>query len=392
MLNFEHHIPTKVYFGQGALSNLQEALAPYGKKLLLAYGGGSVKKSGLYAQVMGILTREGYEVTELSGIDPNPRIESVEEGVRLCREKQIQVILAVGGGSTIDCAKAVAAGVYYEGDLWTMVEKGGSRGPFLPLAAVLTLSATGSEFDPMAVISNLKTREKKGARFDYPAVSICDPCFTFTVPPLQTASGSADIMSHIMEDYFAREMDCDFSEELAETILRSVMKHCPVALKEPDNYQARANLMLNSSLACSGIPSYGKDFSGWAVHAMEHELSAFYDITHGVGLAILTPRWLRHILAKDPSITPRLVRFAEKVFGLSGDDKNLLARQGIDALEAYFVSTGLPMGLEALGIGREHFEDMAEHVCRSGRLARAYVPLGKEDVIAIFEACIPSPA
>ena len=389
MQNFVHNIPTKVYFGKGALAHLPEALAPYGKKLLLAYGGGSVKKMGLYDEVINILNREGFQVTELSGIAPNPRIDSVREGVRLCREKEIDVILAVGGGSTIDCAKVVAAGVFFEGDdLWDLVLHGPQNSRALPLVDVLTLSATGSEFDPMAVISNPETREKKGVRMHHPAASICDPCYTFSVSAYQTAAGSADIMSHVMEDYFAREEDCDFAEELAESMLRSVMKNCPIAIQEPENYTARANLMIQSSIGCSGVPAYGKDNTGWACHAMEHELSAFYDITHGVGLAILTPRWMRHILKKDPTVTGRFARFARNVMGLSGADDAALALEGTYALERYFTSTGIPMSLTAVGIGREHFGDMAAHACQGDRLAMAYVPLNEADVTAIFEACL----
>ena len=388
MRNFVHDIPTKVYFGKGTIQHLPEALAPYGKKLLLTYGGGSIKKSGLYDTVMEILKQEGFQVFELSGIAPNPRIESVREGVKICRDNQVDVILAVGGGSTIDCSKVIAAGVFYEGDdLWELVKQG-AQGRALPLVDILTLSATGSEFDPMAVISNLETREKLGTMACYPAASICDPTYTYSVSPYQTASGSADMMSHVMEDYFAREEDCDFAEELAESMLRSVMKNCPLAIREPDNYAARANLMIHSSIGCSGIPSYGKEFSGWVCHGMEHELSAFYDITHGVGLAILTPRWMRHILKKDPTVTGRFARFARKVMGLEGEDEAALALAGTHALEEYFASTGIPMSLGELGIGREHFADMAAHACRGNRMAHAYVPLFEEDVMAIFEACL----
>ena len=320
MLNYVHSIPTKVYFGKGQIQRLPEALASFGKRVLLAYGGGSIKRVGLYDRIMALLNDGGFIVTEFSGIEPNPRIESVAEGVRLCKENHIDVILAVGGGSTIDCSKAIACGVFYEGDdLWQMIVTSGGFSKALPLVDVLTLSATGSEFDGGGVISNMKLNEKLGAGLTYPAVSICDPTYTFSVPAYQTAAGSADIMSHTFENYFSRESDSDLSEGICETILKSVMKNCPIAIREPDNYSARANLMACSSVACAGIPAYGKEVTGWPCHAMEHELSAYYDITHGVGLAILTPRWMRHILRKDPSVTPRFVRFARNVMGLDGD-------------------------------------------------------------------------
>ena len=389
MLNYVHAIPTKVYFGKGQIERLPEALAPFGKRVLLAYGGGSIKRIGLYDTIMALLNEGGFIVTELSGIEPNPRIESVAEGVRLCKENDINVILAVGGGSTIDCSKAIACGVFYEGDdLWQMIVDGRGYAKALPLVDVLTLSATGSEFDGGGVISNMKLNEKLGAGLTFPAVSICDPTYTFTVSPYQTAAGSADIMSHIFEGYFSREEDCELSDGIAETILKTVMQYTPVALRDPENYSARANLMSCSSVACSGIPEYGKEDTGWPCHAMEHELSAFYDITHGVGLAILTPRWMRFILKKDPTALPRFVRFARNVFGLEGEDELALAREAIDRLEAYFRSTGIPMTLRELNIGEEHFEVMAAHANRNSRLAHAFVPLTQDDVVAIYRACL----
>ena len=389
MLNFVHNIPTKLYFGKGQIRHLADALDPFGKKVLLAYGGGSIRKTGLYDTVMDILNRGGFKATELAGIEPNPRIESVEEGVRLCKENEIDVILAVGGGSTIDCCKAIAAGVFYEGDdLWAMVKSADHLRKALPLVDVLTLSATGSEFDGGGVISNMKTREKLDGLYTYPAVSICDPTYTFTVPAYQTAAGSADIMSHIFEGYFSRTDDSDLSDGIAETILKSVMKNVPIALKEPDNYAARANLMADSSVACSGIPEYGKQGTGWPCHSMEHELSAYYDITHGVGLAILTPRWMRHILKKDASATPRFVRFARNVMELTGENEKDLAMAGIDALEAYFRSTGIPMTLSELGITDEYFEEMAAHANAGGYLKDSFVALTNEDIVEIYKACL----
>jgi len=389
MLNYVHNIPTKLFFGEGQLCRLDGALRPFGKRVLLTYGGGSIKKIGLYDEITDILSKGGYTVTELSGIEPNPRIESVEKGVALCKENNIDVILAVGGGSTIDCSKAIAAGVFYEGkNLWDMVC--GARGcsKALPLVDVLTISATGSEFDAGAVITNLKTHEKLAGMFTYPAVSICDPTYTFSVSPYQTASGSADIMSHIFEGYFSRTEDSELSDGIAETVLRTVMKYCPIALREPDNYAARANLMAVSSVACSGIPEYGKQGTGWPCHAMEHELSAYYDITHGVGLAILTPRWLRHILKKDRTSMWRFVRFARSVMGLDGDDDEKLAYAGIDALESYFKSTGIPMTLGELNIGPEHFAEMAAHANSGGYLKDSFVALTDSDIVDIYRACL----
>lgn len=389
MQNYYHNVPTKLYFGKGQICNLSGSLDEYGKNVLLVYGGGSLKKTGLYDEVMKILKEGGFRVTECAGVEPNPRIETVRRGVDLCKNNSIDVVLAVGGGSTIDCSKAIAAGVYYDGDLWQMIREYKTIGvPALPLVDILTVSATGSEFDGVAVISNPETKEKLAARFNYPNVSICDPTYTFTVSAYQTAAGSIDIMSHIMEGYFAREADSDLSEGIAETILKSVIKNLPIALKEPDNYSARANLMANASLACSKIPEYGKEDTGWPCHGMEHELSAYYDVTHGVGLAILTPRWMRHILKKDPSCSWRFAKFARNVWGLEGGDELPLAEAGINALEEFFRASGVPMSLTELGIPEDHFEEMAKHASGGGRFAKSFVPLEPEDVVEIFKASL----
>lgn len=389
MQNYSHTIPTKIYFGKGQISRLAEALRPFGAKVLLTYGGGSIKKTGLYDTVMDILSDEGFTVFECGGIEPNPRIESVERGVKLCRENGIEVILAVGGGSTIDCSKAIAAGVFYEGDdLWQMVAERHGVLKALPLVDILTLSATGSEYDGGGVISNMKINQKLGNSYTFPAVSICDPTYTFTVSKYQTAAGTADIMSHIFEEYFSRTPDSDLADGICETVLKSAIKNLPIALAEPDNYSARANLMSISSIACSGIPSYGKQSSGWPCHAMEHELSAFYDITHGVGLAILTPRWMRHILKKDPSCEWRFVRFAKNVWGMEGEDEHALANAAIDRLEEFFRDSGIPMTLSELGIGEEHFAEMASHANRGGYLKNSFVALTDEDIVEIYRACL----
>ena len=384
MLNYQRTSPTKLYFGKGQISHLEEALKSFGKNVLLTYGGGSIKKIGLYDEVMKILNKSGFRVTELSGIDPNPRIESVAEGVRLCREQNIDVILAVGGGSTLDCSKAIAVGTYYEGDdMWEMVVNAeGIAEKALPLVTILTLSATGSEYDGGGVISNMNTNQKLGRSYTYPAVSICDPTYTFSVSPYQTAAGSADIMSHIIEDYFSRTDDSDLSDGIAETILRSVMKNCPIAIKEPDNYSARANLMTNSSIACSGIPAYGKQETGWPCHAMEHELSAFYDITHGVGLAILTPVWMEYVL--DESSVDKFAEYAKNVWDVDDNDKWNAAREGIRKTRECFTSWGMPTKLSELDIDDRYFRDMAQKAAVRG-LDSAYKPLFERDIVNILK-------
>ena len=299
------------------------------------------------------------------------------------------MVLAAGGGSTIDAAKAICVGAYFEGDdYWEIVTTKGVKRKALPLVDILTLSATGSEFDGGGVISNLKTNEKMGNSFTYPSVSICDPQYTYSVNAYQTAAGSIDIMSHVLEGYFSRNEGVDLSDGIAEVILKSVIRNLPIALKKPDDYEARANLMMASSVACSGIPEYGKTYSGWVCHGLEHELSAWYDITHGVGLAIVTPVWMRYILKKDPSITPRFVSFAKNVFHLEDEDDTALAYKGIDELEKFFTETGIPMKLSQLGIDDSHFQEMAQHVNRSGRLSNASVSLNEEDAVNILRMCL----
>ena len=388
MLNYVHDIKTKLYFGKGSISYLKESLEQFGKNVLIVYGGGSIKKIGLYDEVIKILNDNGFEFVECGGVEPNPRIESVEKGVKLCKENNIDVVLAIGGGSTIDCSKAICSGYYYEGDdLWDMVKNRQKGRKSLPLVDILTISATGSEFDGGGVITNLKTHEKLGSPFTYPSVSICDPTYTFSVSKYQTAAGSADIMSHIFEGYFARTMDSDLADGIAETVLKSVMKNLPIALKEPDNYSARANLMADANVACSGIPEYGKDYTGWPCHAIEHELSAYYDITHGVGLAILTPRWMRFILKKDSTTLERFERFGKNVMGLDGSGLDL-ANRAIDKLEEFYKDCGILMSLSELNINDEHFKEMAVHANINDRLKNAYVSLSVDDVEEILRACL----
>ena len=298
------------------------------------------------------------------------------------------MILAVGGGSTIDCCKAIAAGVFYDGDLWEMVANRHGLLPALPLVDILTLSATGSEFDNCGVISNPDINEKLGNVYTYPAASICDPTYTYSVSAYQTAAGTADIMSHIFEGYFSRTEDSSLSDYVAEGVLKTAIKYLPIALRKPDDYEARANLMAIAPVACSGIPEYGKQGTGWPCHQMEHELSAFYDITHGVGLAILTPRWMRFILEKDPSCAWRFVRFAKNVWGLNGADDAALAEAGIAALENFFRDAGIPMTLSELGIGTEHFAEMAAHANRNDCLKNSFVALTTPDIVEIFRRCL----
>ena len=386
MDNFIYSIPTKIYFGKGQISHLGEMLRGY-DRLLLVYGGGSIKKSGLYDTVIGILKRNSVQAAELSGVEPNPKIGSVREGVRLCRERGVQAVLAVGGGSAIDCAKAVAAGARYDGDPWDLVRDRGLIREALPVFSVLTLSATGSEMDPFAVISNPETREKlgTGAECLKPRASILDPEYTYTVSARQTAAGTADMMSHIFENYFHRSKSAFVPSRFAEGLLKTCIRYGPVALKEPDNYEARANLMWTASLAINGLISSGANVA-WCVHPMEHELSAFYDITHGVGLAILTPNWMRYVLSE--STADKFAEYGVNVWGIDPSlDRLEIADRAIRNTREYFNSLGLPAKLGEVGIGGEFLETMAERAAGRG-LQNAFVPLDRKDVLAIYKASL----
>ena len=385
MNNFEFCVSTDVLFGKGQEEQLPAKLLPFGKKILLTYGGGSIKKNGLYDKIRNLLHE--FEIFELGGIDPNPRVESVNEGAAICKEEGIDLILAVGGGSTIDCSKAIAAAAYYEGDAWDLLTGKGQVTKALPIAVVLTIAATGSEMDCAAVISNMQTNEKllMGHPALLPKVAVLNPENTFTVPPYQTASGSADMMSHIIESYFDT-VDAFVPDAIAEGLMRSVIKYTPAALADPEDYEARAQLMWTSSLALNGITSTGKRFM-WSCHHIEHGLSAHYDITHGAGLAMLTPKWMRYILS-DKTVD-KFCDYAVNVWGFAReDDKMALANKGIDATEEFFKSIGLPSTLGEFGIDDAKFAQMAENAVKVGCLQGAYVPLKEEDVINILKMCL----
>ncbi|NFV12183.1 iron-containing alcohol dehydrogenase [Clostridium sporogenes] len=384
MLNFNYSIPTKIFFGKSQISVLGEQIKKYGSKVLLAYGGGSIKKNGIYDKVIEILKNNHIEFVELSGIDPNPRVTSVREGVKLCRENNIDFILAVGGGSTIDCSKVIAASYYYEGDPWDIVIKKAKINKSLPIGSILTLAATGSEMDSGAVISNMDTNEKLGVGHPSmaPKFSILDPEYTFTVPKNQTAAGTADIMSHIFEAYFSKTKDAYIQNRMAESILKTCIKYGKIAVEEPENYEARANLMWASSLAINGLLSYGKS-EPWSVHPMEHELSAFYDITHGVGLAILTPNWMKYVLS-DENVND-FYEYGVNVWNINSDEnKYEVAKKAINKTREYFNELGIPATLKEVGINEEKLEQMARAATRNGDLG-GFKPLNTEDVLNIYK-------
>lgn len=388
MNSFIYNIPVKVYFGKDQLSNLGKELKKFGKRVLLTYGGGSIKTTGLYNRIIDEIQKADMELFELPGIEPNPRIETVRKGAKLCKDEKIDVLLAVGGGSTIDATKFISAGSGVDFDPWDFFTKGARVQKTIPIITVLTLAATGSEMNCGGVISNMKTNEKlaTGAMSLLPKVSFLDPTVTYSVSRYQTACGAADILSHIFEVYFNMNKDLYMLDCFMEGLMKTVIKYAPIALKKPDDYEARANLMWASSWAINGFIDGGKS-QAWSCHPMEHELSAFYDITHGLGLAILTPRWMKYCL--DENTVDKFVQFGVNVFNLSPDlDKFETANRAIKKLSEFFFQTlELDSNLSKIGIDTKHFEVMSEKAC-SGKEIAGFKTLKPADVLAIYKMCL----
>ena len=385
MNNFTFNIPTDIRFGKDQIQCLPDELAKYGKRVLLVYGGGSIKRSGLYHKIMELL--KDFEVFELSGIEPNPKLSSVEKGTEICKKEDIQVILAVGGGSTIDASKHIAASACYDGKPWDLVMDRSLVKKALPIAVVLTICATGSEMNSGAVISNEETHEKLEINTPhlYPKLSICDPTYLYTLPAKQTAAGSVDILSHVMEQYFQPNDEAYITDVLSEAVMKTVIKYARKAIDEPENYEARSNLMWASTVGLNHLLTVGKGGS-WSVHPIEHVVSAYYDITHGVGLAILTPAWMEYVLSENTA--PRFARFAREVFGVNEADDMKAAKLGIDKVREFNKSLGMPASLSEVGVPDDKFDEMASEAVRtSGLGTRSYVKLKDEDVKKILIMC-----
>ncbi|MBQ6436990.1 MAG: iron-containing alcohol dehydrogenase [Bacteroidales bacterium] len=387
MQNFDYQTPTRLIFGKGVVEKLPEVLAPLGKKVLLTYGGGSIKKIGLYQKVLELL--KGFEIVELSGIQPNPKYDpSVLEGVRLCKEHKIDVILAVGGGSVLDCSKAIAAGACYDGDPWDLISYKVKAQAALPIVDIITLAATGSEYDSGGVISRTETNDKIGYMDEhlFPTASFLDPTYTFTVSRKQTAAGIADAMNHTIEQYFTEDSTL-LNDGFCESMLRSLMVNGRKCLENPEDYTARAEMMFCCTLGCNGILSMGSSYSGWPCHGIEHALSAYYDITHGEGLAIITPPWMRHILSERT--LERFVKYGVNVFGIDASiDKWEIANKAIDATYDFFKSIGIPMSLREVGIDDSRLDEMAHHIAVNEGLENAYVPLDEKAIKEILVASL----
>jgi alcohol dehydrogenase YqhD (iron-dependent ADH family) len=360
MENFEFSSPTKIIFGKGTEERVGEQVKLYSSKILLLYGSGSIKKTGLYDRIVASLKRSQVEFVELAGVQPNPRLGLVEDGIGICTEQGIDFILAVGGGSVIDSAKAIGAGACYHGAVWDFFPATMPVTKCLPIGVVLTIPAAGSEASQFAVITKEDTEQKLPMRGEMlrPRFAILDPELTFTLPAYQTACGCVDIMGHVIERYFTTVPNVDLTDRLCEAVLRTVIANAPIVLAEPENYAARAEIMWAGTLAHNDLLSTGR-VGDWSSHRIEHELSAIYDIAHAAGLAVIYPAWMKYSFKKD---VKRFVRFAVLVWDidLPCESDERIALEGIQRMESFFKELGLAVRLRELDISDERFDEMAQ--------------------------------
>jgi len=360
MNNFEYENRTRIIFGNDKHKMIGELIKTYTDKVLFHYGGESIRKSGLYDEVVKSLKGAGVEAVELGGVKPNPRLSLVHEGIRICRDQKIDFVLAVGGGSVIDSAKAIAMGVPYEGDVWDHYLTKKPLGEVLPIATILTLPATGSESSDSSVITNEENQLKMGYSSDKtrPLFSIMNPELFYTLPKNQIANGVCDMMSHIFERYFTTTVQRDVTDGLCESTLKAIMKNAKTLNVDSRNYDAWAEVAFAGTIAHNGLLGLGRN-QDWACHKMEHELSAIYDVAHGAGLAAITPSWMRYVYQSNINM---FVQFAINVMGVEAScvDPEIIIREGIDRLESFFVSLGLPKNLTELGIDENDYERMAK--------------------------------
>ncbi|MBM7543129.1 iron-containing alcohol dehydrogenase [Amphibacillus cookii] len=388
MNNFIFNNPTKLIFGKDMLNHLKEEIPTYGNRVLLVYGGGSIKRNGLYQEVLDLLNEINAEIFELSGVEPNPRVTTARKGIEICKNEQIDFILAVGGGSTIDCVKAIAAGAKSEHDIWDIVTKKYQAKDALPFGTVLTLAATGSEMNAGSVITNWETNEKHGwgSAVTYPRFSILDPTYTYTVPRDQTVYGIVDMMSHALEHYFHHETNTPFQDRMVEGLLKTVIETGPKLLADLENYQHRATILYCGTMALNGMVNMGYQ-GDWATHNLEHAVSAVHDIPHGGGLAILFPNWMTHVLDENVG---RFKQFAIRVFDIDpvNQSDREIALAGIKALRDFWNTIDAPSRLADYNINEETIEEMADKTVIANPTFGRFKPLTREDSIAIYKASL----
>ncbi|MDR0576300.1 MAG: iron-containing alcohol dehydrogenase [Candidatus Accumulibacter sp.] len=389
MLNFQFHTPTEFVFGRGTENLAGELVKKYGgTKVLIHYGGGSALRTGLYDKTVKSLEAAGLKHVALGGARPNPVDTLVYEGIELARREGVDFILGVGGGSAIDSSKAIAAGVPYEGDFWDFFAEKASPAKTIRLGCIVTLPATGTEGSDSAVITRSDGMLKRGmnSRFNRPLFSIMNPELTFTLPPWQTASGIADMMAHIMERYFTNTRHVDVTDRLGEALLTSIVNQAGIVMREPENYDARAEIMWAGTLAHNNLCGVGRE-TDFSVHKLEHELSAKWDVTHGAGLAALYPAWMQYQMPQNPM---RLAQFAARVFGaeMNFEDPTVTAWDGIRRLAAFYTSIGMPVNLRELDarIGKSDIPELVAKVRRKkDGTVGSFRPLAEADLKNVFE-------
>lgn len=385
MENFTYCTPTKYVFGRDAESHAAEELKNINVgRVLVVYGGGSVIRSGLLARVISVLDNAGIFHRELGGIQPNPTDPKVREGIGMCRRDKIEGLLAVGGGSVIDTAKAIAAGVPYDGDFWDFWAGKSVITEALPVGVILTIPAAGSEGSGNSVITLLDGLHKISLRTDYwlrPKFALLNPELTFTLPPEQTAAGIADMMAHIFERYFSPTADVEITDRVSEGVLKAIIEEAPKVMADPCDYQARANIMWSGTLAHNGICGTGRK-EDWASHAMEHEISAVYGVTHGAGLAVVMPAFMTFMASHAPAKGAQLAR---RVFDVVETDDRKAALEGIERLKAFFASLGLPLTFSQLGIENPDVELLVRKLHENkGEIIGGYYPLGAKETAEIY--------
>lgn len=387
MDKFEFYNPTKIIFGENSINKLNELIKPYGKNIMIAYGGGSIKKNGIYRNVIDILKSEDKNIFELSGITPNPKLDKVYEGIKICKENNIDFILAIGGGSVIDCSKAIAIGTKTDKDVWdTFYKNQEVCRDGIPLGTILTISATGSEMNKGSVITNWETHEKLSYKTEYmfPKFSILDPTYTYSLPKEQIVYGSVDILAHVFEQYFSYPDESNVSDNLAEAIMKTVIENLEIALENPTDYNARSNLMWASTMALNDIIRMGKQ-QDWNSHSIGHILSGLYDIPHGATLAIIFPSWMKYVYKNAPN---KFKRYAINIWNINEEGKTdeEIALEGINKTKEYFSKIGAPVSLKEVNLSKEHIDKIVENANFNG--SGSYKKIYKDDVKDILLGAI----
>lgn len=392
MINFEYYNPARIIFGKGTECTVGKQIVRYGRRVLLHYGGGSIKRNGVYERIVNSLREEGLFFIELGGVQPNPRLSLVRKGIELCRENDIDFILAVGGGSTIDSSKAIAAAMRNPGDIWDYYMYDDRRvTDALPVGVVLTIPAAGSESSDSSVITNEEGNYKRyiGAECLTPKFAVMNPEITFSMPVHQIANGASDIVAHLMERYFTQVKHVDFTDRLIEASLRTMLENAPLAMADPTNYDLRAEIMWAGTVAHNNLLNTGR-IGDWGSHDIEHELSASYDIAHGAGLSIVFPAWMKYVYKEN---TDKFVQFAQRVFDvtLPLDDKDRIVTEMIARLENWYRRMGLPVRLSEAGIGEERLREMADRAleAREGRGGIGnFKKLSADDIYNIYRLAL----